>query len=161
MFFGQPIVFGGLFCFFLFPAEDVVNGYAEEIGIPFDGSLAPSSEILVRVNGNYVDFDQPPAIVNDRTLVPVRAIFEAMGINVDWDNITITAIATRDNTEIRLTIDSNIMRKTVDGVQTDITIDVPAMILGDRTMVPARAPLENFGASVKWDGKTRTVIVTD
>lgn len=137
------------------------NKYANSHNIPFYAGIGASEEILVRVNDKYVDFDQPPAIVNDRTLVPVRAIFEAMGIEVNWDAATRTVTATRGNTQIQLTIDSNILKKTVDGVQTSVEIDVPAMILGDRTMVPARAPMENFGASVRWDAKTRTVIIQD
>ena len=141
--------------------DTYANEYADNHNIPFYSGIGPSEEILVRVDGEYVDFDQPPAIVNDRTLVPVRAIFEAMGIEVNWDAQTRTVTATRGNTQIQLTIDSNILKKTVDGVQTSVEIDVPAMILGDRTMVPARAPMENFGASVNWDAKTRTVIIQD
>ncbi len=141
--------------------DTYANEYADAQNIPFNPGIGASSEILVRVNDKYVDFDQPPAIVNDRTLVPVRAIFEAMGITVDWDAATRTVTATRGNTQVKLTIDSNILKKTVDGVETLVEIDVPAMILGDRTMVPARAPMENFGASVNWDAKTRTVIIQD
>ncbi len=141
--------------------DTYANKYADEHKISFLSGIKPSEEILVRVNNKYVDFDQPPAIVNDRTLVPVRAIFEAMGISVDWNAETRTVTATRENTQIKLTIDSNVMKKVVDGVETSIEIDVPAMILSDRTMVPARAPMENFGASVHWDGATRTVIIKD
>ena len=141
--------------------DTYANEYADNHNIPFYSGIGPSEEILVRVDGEYVDFEPPPAIVNDRTLVPVRAIFEAMGIEVNWDAQTRTVTATRGNTQIQLTIDSNILKKTVDGVQTSVEIDVPAMILGDRTMVPARAPMENFGASVNWDAKTRTVIIQD
>lgn len=137
------------------------NEYAKNHNIPFNAGIGPSQEILVRVNDKYVDFDQPPVIIESRTLVPVRAIFEAMGIEVEWDQATRTATATRGNTQIKLTIDSNIMKKTVDGVETSIEIDVPAKILANRTMVPARAPMENFGASVRWDGATRTVIIQD
>lgn len=135
--------------------------FAKENGVKFLGGLAPSSEILVRVNGEYIDFDQPPEIINNRTLVPVRAIFEAMGITVGWDAATRTVSASRDATSITMVIDSNIINKTVNGKKTAVEIDVPAMILNNRTMVPARAPMENFGASVKWDALTRTVIITD
>lgn len=137
------------------------NEYALDHNIPFNAGIGPSDEILVRVNDKYVDFDQPPVIVESRTLVPVRAIFDAMGIAVEWDQATRTVTATRGNTQIKLTIDSNIMKKTVDGVETSIEIDVPAKIVSSRTLVPARAPMENFGASVRWDGATRTVIIQD
>ncbi len=48
---------------------------------------ASASGISVTLNGNYITFDQPPIIMNGRTLVPVRAIFEAMGFTVLWDNV--------------------------------------------------------------------------
>ncbi|MBO5734453.1 MAG: leucine-rich repeat protein [Clostridia bacterium] len=143
-----------------------VNGtyakeYAKEHNIPFSAGIGPSEEILVRVDGEYVNFDQPPAIVNDRTLVPVRAIFESMGIEVSWNASSRTVTATRGNTSISLAIDSNIINKTVYGVASTVEIDVPAQIIGDRTMVPARAVAQSFGASVNWDGETRTVIIQD
>jgi len=141
--------------------DTYANKYADVHKIPFLAGIKPSEEILVRVDDKYVDFDQPPVIVDDRTLVPVRAIFEAMGIAVDWNASTRTVTATRGNTTIKMVIDSNIINKTVDGVVSSVEIDVPAKIIGDRTMVPARAPMENFGASVNWDAKTRTVIIED
>ncbi len=141
--------------------DTYADEYAESHNIPFTAGIGASEEILVRVDGEYVDFDQPPAIVNDRTLVPVRAIFEAMGIEVNWDPATRTVSANRANTAISMVIDSNIINKTINGTASTVEIDVPAMILGDRTMVPARAIAESFGASVNWDGKTRTVIVQD
>lgn len=141
--------------------DTYANEYADKHNIPFYSGIGPSDEILVRVDGEYVNFDQPPAIVNDRTLVPVRAIFESMGISVDWNASSRTVTATRGNISISLAIDSNVINKTIDGVATAVEIDVPAMILGDRTMVPARAVAQSFGASVNWDGKTRTVIIQD
>ncbi len=135
--------------------------FANENNIKFLGGLAPSSEILVRVNGEYIDFDQKPEIVNGRTLVPVRAIFESMGITVGWDGTTRTVSASRGTTSITMVIDTNVINKVVNGKKTAVEIDVPATILGNRTMVPARAVTESFGASVKWDGLTRTVIITD
>ena len=142
-------------------SKTYANEYAEFHNIPFSAGIGPSDEILVRVDGEYVDFDQPPTIVDDRTLVPVRAIFESMGIEVDWNADTRTVTATRGTTSISLTIDTNVINKTTDGETTQIEIDVPAKIIGDRTMVPARAVAQSFGASVNWDAKTRTVIIQD
>jgi len=141
--------------------DTYANEYADNHKIPFYAGIRASDEILVRVDGEYVNFDQPPAIVNDRTLVPVRAIFESMGILVDWNAETRTVTAARGNTSISLVIDSNIINKTVNGTASSIEIDVPAQIIGDRTMVPARAVAQSFGASVNWDAKTRTVIIQD
>lgn len=137
------------------------QNFAKERGITFNAGLSAPDEILVRVNDSYVDFDQPPVIIDDRTLVPVRAIFEAMGIEVLWDAETRTVSAKRDNIAIKMVIDTNIIKRTIDGKTEDITIDVPAQIIGDRTMVPARAIAESFLAKVNWNGPARTVIVLD
>jgi len=116
-----------------------------------------STPINVIVNGDELDFsgDQSPVIVNDRTLVPLRKIFEALGAEVLWNGEERTVNANKSGIYVSLTIDSNIMY--VDG--TEKTLDVSAQIIGDRTMVPVRAIAEAFGANVEWDGQTRTVYV--
>lgn len=135
--------------------------FVKENKINHSATLSASSEILVRVNGEYVDFDQPPVIINDRTLVPARMILEAMGVTVDWDGATRTVLASRDNISISMAVDTNIIYQTIDGKTTKIETDVPAQIVGDRTMFPARAITQSFLAWVDWDGATRTVIVED
>lgn len=131
--------------------------YAKEHGIPFDGSLNPPAEIMVSVNKRLLTFDQAPVIVDDRTLVPLRVIFEALGAVVDWEPTTRTVTARRGEINISLVVDTNIIKKN----GTDIEIDVPAQIIGDRTMVPVRAISESLGASVDWDPATRTVLIDD
>ncbi|HBL81961.1 MAG TPA: hypothetical protein DD391_05080 [Clostridiales bacterium] len=131
--------------------------FAKEHDIPFDGSLPAPEEIMVSVNRSLLTFDQPPVIVNDRTLVPLRAIFEALGAVVDWEPTTRTVTARRDDINISLVVDTNIIKKN----GADIEIDVPAQIVGDRTMVPVRAISESLGASVDWDPATRTVLIDD
>lgn len=120
-------------------------------------SAENSSNISVTVNGNAVTFDQPPIMVNDRTLVPLRAIFEALGATVDWNGETQTVTSTRDNTTVSLTIGSNIMTKN----SISYELDVPAQIVGERTLVPVRAIAEAFGSAVDWNGETQTVIIND
>lgn len=131
--------------------------YAEERNIPFNGSLSASAEILVKLNGEFLIFDQPPVIVDDRTLVPFRTIFESLGASVDWIAEERKVVAVRGDIQISLIIDSNILNKNGE----EIKIDAPAKIVNDRTMVPARAISEALGASVDWDPVTRTVIIDD
>ena len=131
--------------------------YAKEMHIPFEASRPLPAHIMVTVNKKILTFDQPPVIVNDRTMVPMRAIFEALGATVDWNPDTRTVTATRDDETLSLVIDTNIINK----MDTVIKIDVPAQIIGDRTMVPVRAISESLGASVDWNGSTRTVIIHD
>ena len=113
------------------------------------------SEIKVSVNGKKLKFDQPPVLENGRTLVPLRAIFEALGAEISWDRETQTIRAIRYGTYIELQIGSNEMK-----VNNEIkTLDVPAKIINERTMVPARAVAEAFGCNVKWDAENNAVII--
>jgi N-acetylmuramoyl-L-alanine amidase len=119
-------------------------------------SAAYAKDITVSVNGKNVDFDQPPVIDNDRTLVPMRAIFEALGATVDWDGDTRTVTSTKGDTTIKLTIDSADMYVG----EKLVTLDVPAKIISDRTMVPVRAISEAMACKVDWDGENQAVIIT-
>ncbi len=120
-------------------------------------AVSAENEILVFLNGEVLTFeDQNPTIVNDRTLVPFRGILEAMGATVDWDGATRTVTAKKDDTLIKLTIDDPVMYKNGEAV----VLDVPAQIINDRTMVPARAVSESFNAKVEWDGTWRYVVIS-
>ena len=115
------------------------------------------SLITVTVNEKIIDFDQPPKIIDGRTLVPLRAIFEALGATVDWNGDTQTVTSKQGKTTITLTINDNKMYK--DGKA--ITLDVPAQMMNDRTLVPVRAVAEAFGCDVDWDSETQKVIITE
>jgi len=115
-----------------------------------------SDEIRVLLNGQMLSFDVPPQIIDDRTMVPLRGIFEAMNASVDWDQATQTVTAILGDITVSLRIGSNELIR--NGAV--ITLDVPAQIVNDRTLVPARAVAESFGANVDWDEATRTVIIT-
>ena len=119
-------------------------------------SVFANDEITVKLNGSEISFDVPPQLINNRTMVPLRAIFEALGATVDWNNETQTVTSTKDNATISLTIDSPTMY--VNGVA--VTIDSPACLISGRTLVPVRAISEAFGIIVEWDGDTKTVIIT-
>ncbi len=113
-------------------------------------------EITVTINGSPVSFDQPPMIQNDRTLVPLRAIFEALGGTVGWDDATQTVTSTKGDITVRLTIGSNLLF--VNG--SAVTLDVPAQLVNGRTLVPARAVAEAFRCRVDWDDENQVVLIT-
>jgi len=129
----------------------------ENATIHFNSTGNHTPEISVLVNNQAISFDQPPVIENDRTLVPLRAIFEALGAEVLWDGETSTVTATRGDITISLQIGSNQLYKNGEA----ITIDVPAQIINDRTMVPVRAIAESFNCRVGWDSDTKTVTITE
>ena len=115
-----------------------------------------ADDINVVLDGKNLSFDVPPQIINGRTLVPLRVIFEALGASVRWSDLTQTVTAVRGNTTVALQIGSSILIKN----GTPITLDVPAQLIDSRTMVPARAVAEAFGADVRWSDSTQTVTIT-
>lgn len=119
-------------------------------------SAMAAGDIKVYVNGEQVEFDVKPVIENERTLVPMRAIFEALGAEVDWNQETETVSAVRGSDTVRITINSNQLFKNDKAVE----LDVPAKIIDERTLVPVRAISESFDADVQWDGETQTVNIT-
>ncbi len=115
-----------------------------------------SDEIKVFLNGERLQFDVNPYIKNSRTLVPFRKIFEAFGLEVQWNatNQTVTAIG--KGTEIVLTINNS---KAIVNLE-EKKLDAPPEINNSRTFVPLRFIGESIGAEVEWEAKSRTVIIT-
>ena len=94
-----------------------------------------SDTIKVKVGGELIKFDVLPQIINDRTMVPLRAIFEALGATVNWNGETQTVTSTKGDTTISLTINNPTMY--VNGES--VTLDSPACLVDGRTLVPLRA----------------------
>ena len=97
-----------------------------------------------------------PVIRNDRTLLPVRAVIEAMGGTVGWDNSTRTVSLTKDGKNLYLQINSTLC---VDSTGRYYALDSAPIILNSRTMLPIRFVVEYFGGTVGWNGTTRTVTI--
>lgn len=72
-------------------------------------SVGAADDITVILDGNKLEFDVPPQIIDGRTMVPIRAIFEALGAEVTWDDATKTVTATIDDYVVKCTIDSKVM----------------------------------------------------
>ncbi|MDD4690615.1 MAG: copper amine oxidase N-terminal domain-containing protein [Eubacteriales bacterium] len=113
--------------------------------------------VIVELNGAELDFDVPAQIMNDRTLVPLRGIFEALGATVEWDDTTQTVTAYRGDKTISLQIGSKSLFVNKD----EKVLDVPAQLVDGRTLVPARAVAESLGAKIDWDDSAHTVLITD
>lgn len=120
---------------------------------PLEGR--PADEIAVKFNGEWMQFDVPPMLMNDRTMVPLRAIFEALGAKVTWDDPTQTATGRRNGKEVSVTIGSNVAM--VGGNM--VSIDQSAALVNDRTLVPLRFVSESYGAEVEWDNDSQTVFI--
>ena len=118
-------------------------------------AMAEETPVTVMVDGEYVKFDVQPTIIEGRTLVPVRAIFEALGAEVDWNGDTRTAVSSKGDTKVSVQIDNSVMKVN----DADVVLDVPAQLIDNRTLVPVRAISEAYDCYVDWNGDKRTVIV--
>ena len=111
----------------------------------------------VYIDGNELTFEKHPITENDRTLVPMRAIFEALEADVTWNNDTNTATAVKDGITISITIDSDVMYKNGEAIQ----LDAPARLIDDGyTFVPLRAVSEAFDCDVQWNEDLQRVDIT-
>ncbi len=121
---------------------------------PCAGSASAAPRVLL--DGEPLSFDVPPAIEQGRVLVPMRAIFEALGADLEWDGVTRTVTAARGQTTVVLAIGSRTAFK--DGAP--VVLDIPAKIVGGRTLVPLRFVSEALGASVDWGAAAQTVTIS-
>lgn len=118
--------------------------------------------IKVTVNGNELVFDVPPQMINNRTMVPMRAIFEALGAEVEWDGELRHIIAETQNKHIDMFVGVDTMNVTKNGdtFAEMIKLDVPPQIIDSRTLVPIRAVSEALDCEVDWNGEKQIVDIT-
>ena len=94
---------------------------------------------------------------NDRTLVPLRKIFEELGATVEWNEQLQKVTAVKDDVKIMLTIGDDKLYIN-NGY---VLLDVPAQLINGRTLVPVRAVSESFNCNVIWDNDTQTVVIVN
>jgi len=137
----------------------------------FGKAAAEPIDIKVILDGELLDFDVQPQIIDGRTMVPLRIILEALGLEVEWYEETQTIWAMRDNFGLRMDIGINRLYvgtfewgSPSRGGGTvrmhfahQIHLDVPPMIINGRTLIPLRAISEGIGAIVEWEGDTRII----
>lgn len=113
--------------------------------------------LSVTYNADPIEFDVPPQNINGRLLVPMRAIFEALGASVEWDPSTQTATGTLDERIVSVTIG----KTTAYANGRPVTLDVPAQVIESRTLVPLRFIAESLDTNVQWDATTGTARICD
>ena len=114
---------------------------------------AATQEVVVYVNGEKQSFDVEPKIVNDRTLVPMRKIFETLGANLSWDDKNKRASAQLGDNNMEVTVNS----LTAYANGNVILLDSAPIIRNNRTLVPLRFISESLGAKVNWNAAKREV----
>ncbi len=98
-----------------------------------------------------------PVIINGRTLVPIRAIIEAMGGTVGWNAETAEVTLNFKNDVIRLTIGLDIAYLNDEAS----TLDATPVVMNERTMLPIRYIAESFKFDVQWDEVQRIITISE
>jgi len=137
------------------------------IAVSSAGNASANTSIRVLLDGQEITFaDQGPVIVDGRTLVPLRDVFEAIGFTVNWDRDTRTALLNRGDINISIQEGASYFSLAVFnpdmpvGHAVIVPLEVPAQIIGGRTLLPLRAVLESVGYQLVWSDTTRTVYIT-
>ncbi len=109
----------------------------------------------VLLDGKEISFDVPPIVENGRTLVPLRAIFTALGAEVKWDNATQTITSIKGDTVVKLIIGGEAFKN-----NNQVDLEVPAKIVDGRTLVPLRFVGESFDCKVNWVKDIQTIVLS-
>lgn len=117
--------------------------------------------VKVKLDGKLISFPDAQPYVNEdeRTLVPVRFVSEAMGCKVEWEESRELVTITKAPYRILLRIGEN--SAIVNDGKSDVKkeFDTKAVLKGDRTFVPLRFVSETLGAGVAWDEVNNTVVL--
>lgn len=137
--------------------ESVVDGSVSKesvVNVNKDLVFQIGSSTLVN-NGIKSQLDSVPIILDGRTLIPVRAFIESVGGTVSWNANEGRADLTFNNKQIQLWANSK--RALIGGFPFEL--DVPVKIINNRTLIPLRFVMENFGFNVIWDANSKTITV--
>ena len=122
-----------------------------------------ADDIVIKVDGEVLNTPAAAKLVNDRTMLPMRSIFEKLGAEVTWFGNDQIIFASRGNTLIVMQIGNSqltIQKSNTNEKQT-ITLDTAPYIDGDYTYVPVRAVAEALDANVDWVDEEQTVLITN
>ncbi|MCD7736168.1 MAG: S-layer homology domain-containing protein [Lachnospiraceae bacterium] len=114
----------------------------------------------ITVNGESQPIDEngtTPVIIENRTLLPIRAFVEGIGGSIEWDEETKTVTINYNNDSIQLIIDSDTAYLNGEAQ----SLDSEPVIINGRTMLPIRFIAESFGFDVQWDEETQTITISN
>ncbi|MEE1224720.1 MAG: copper amine oxidase N-terminal domain-containing protein [Clostridia bacterium] len=124
-------------------------------------AVMAEENVNVVLDGKTITFDVPAQIINGRTMVPIRAIFESMGATVTWHEDTKAAYAVKNGRVVSFFLESTKYGRLLPGATTleYFPIDCQPLLIDNRILVPARYVAEAFDYNVDWDAKSNTVII--
>lgn len=159
----KKIIVGVLFLWLFFQAGVASPG---KVSVVVDDREIQTSRVQVVLDGAIMAFDVPPVIYEDRTMVPLRFIIEALGGEVTWDQDLKKACVQYESHRLDVFLDQQEI--VIDGEKKSMPYGVPAKLMGiekngqriDRTMVPLRFISEFMACDVAWDGKRYEAVIT-
>ena len=125
------------------------------LAIALSGITVSAKDIDVVLNGEKLQFEVPPIIENNRTLVPFRKIFETLGYEVYWNGEDKSILAQKPDTTMRLQIDNTTMLVNNATANSDIT----PKLINSTTYVPIRIISEYSGCDVLWSPEEQAVLL--
>ncbi len=144
---------------FIIMLSCVVHGQNVSAILVYDGKVHnyEAEEIKIKIDGQYIEQfgNMIPVILDGRTLVPLRSVFETLGAEVSWDSSKREASVEYEGKKAVVSIDEK--EGFVDGKS--FIMDVPAKIINDSTMIPIRAIAEGLGLFVGWNNSSREVSI--
>ncbi|MED4584281.1 stalk domain-containing protein [Brevibacillus choshinensis] len=129
------------------------------VGLSVPASAAPTSTTIL-LDGYPLAFPTPPVIVKGTTMVPFRAISEAMGVDVQWDGATQTITAVQTSGQEHKTVKMTLKNPQISVNDQLVTLAVAPYETKGSTLIPLRFFSEQFGAQVSWNDATKTVSIT-
>ncbi|MBP1154787.1 MULTISPECIES: stalk domain-containing protein [unclassified Paenibacillus] len=139
---------------------DAFNNKLRQIrlySLPVD--LPKDNNVKVVLDNQWLPFEAPPEIVAGRTMVPVRAIAEALGYQVAFDDATRAVQFSKEGVTVEITMDRTGIKRIAEGREWLTETDAAPYIKHDLTYVPVRFFAEEIGLDVQWDHGTRTAIL--
>ena len=136
-------------------------------GMLLISSTVFAGSVNVQLNGKNIDFTDEKGnkveaqIINSRTMVPMRKIFELLGASIEWNGETQTVLATKNSTTIKLQIGNEVAEVNRNGKNEKVKLDSKPIIVNSRTLVPLRFISESLDKQVGWDSENQTAIIVD
>lgn len=126
------------------------------------GKVKESPDIKIAIDGKIGQYSDVPIIQDGRTLLPLRAVLEKLGVQNDddhimWEPREKTITINKESKKIFLQVGNK--KAHID--ETSFELDVPPVIYKSRTYIPARFVAESLGKKVVWDNSTRSVLIKE
>ena len=135
-----------------------VNAFAANVSmnLKYNGKnhAYNAPEIKVKIDGKTMTPKDMPAVsIDGRTMLPMRQIAQELGCEVVWNEAAQQVYVVNDDYTLLFTINN----KTGQQNGKNFSMDVPPMIVNDRTMLPVRALATALDLNITWDDAARTV----